>query len=102
MANPLTIEQEKLMRLLSHPQGDIREMGRELFESLGLDHLQGTDLRNHKKYGDSFCYANLNGVDLSNVNLANTNLNQALYNEKTKWPKGFSYQTRGVIFKCLK
>ena len=44
MAKPLTTRQQQLLSLRSHHHTELKAQGRRLWESLGLDALQHSDL----------------------------------------------------------
>ena len=129
MAKSLTPQQEKLLSLLCNEREEGRQQGREIFESLGLDCLKGTDLsgRNLRnvdvrcvdlseadlretdlrsanlRFADlrsaDLCSAKLRGTSLIGANLKGANLDGAVYNTSTQWPDNFDPKSAGAVLK---
>jgi hypothetical protein len=51
--------------------------------------LEGADLRLAYLKGVNLRGADLEGADLSNVDLKEVNLSGVIYDDETKWPKGY-------------
>ena len=65
---------DNLVRMLGHESEAIRDQGRELFLTLGLDYLKGKDLSGANLRNANLRHADLTGADLTNADLRNSNL----------------------------
>ena len=68
---------DNLVRMLGHESEAIRDQGRELFLTLGLDYLKGKDLSGKNLENANLSGANLIRTNLSGANLKNANLRGA-------------------------
>jgi uncharacterized protein YjbI with pentapeptide repeats len=65
---------DSLVRMLGHENESVRDQGRELFRTLGLDYLKGKDLSGAKLKNANLRHADLTGTDLRDADLGNANL----------------------------
>ncbi|MFN9709717.1 MAG: pentapeptide repeat-containing protein, partial [Burkholderiales bacterium] len=93
--NTKAVKNQHGKSFLMHPGANLRGVDLRQVDLTDAN-LAGADLTGVDLWRADLTRANLTGANLTGANLTGANLNSALYDDKTRWPSGFSPEKQGA------